>query len=58
MSGVIALGAHGGFVAAAYAVTALVFGTLVLAAVLDGRAQRRALRTLEARGIKRRSASP
>jgi heme exporter protein D len=46
---------HAGFILAAYAVTALVVGGLVLRAVLDYRAQTRALAELEARGIRRRS---
>ncbi len=36
-------GRHAGFILAAYGVTALVFAALVLRAVLDARAQRRAL---------------
>jgi heme exporter protein D len=46
---------HAGFILASYAVTALVVGGLVLRAVLDDRAQRRALADLETRGIGRRS---
>jgi len=46
---------HAGFILAAYAVTALVMGGLVLRAVLDHRAQSRALAELEARGARRRS---
>lgn len=37
---------HAGFILAAYAATAIVFLALVLRAVLDGRAQRRALARL------------
>jgi heme exporter protein D len=47
---------HAGFIVAAYAVTAVVLVALVLWLVLDGRAQRRRLAVLEARGIRRRSA--
>ena len=46
---------HAGYILAAYAVTALVIGGLVLRAVLDHRAQTRALAELEARDIRRRS---
>jgi heme exporter protein D len=46
---------HAGFILAAYAVTALVVGGLILRALLDHRAQTRALAELEARGIRRRS---
>jgi heme exporter protein D len=48
---------HAGFIAAAYVATALVLAGLVAWIVADGRAQRRRLAELEARGIKRRSAS-
>jgi heme exporter protein D len=48
---------HAGFIAAAYLATALVLMALVLWVIADGRAQRRRLADLEARGIKRRSAS-
>lgn len=46
---------HSGFILASYAVTALVMGGLILRAVIDHRAQVRALEDLEARGIGRRS---
>jgi heme exporter protein D len=46
---------HGGYILASYAVTALVVAGLILRAVLDQRAQRRALSELEARGVGRRS---
>ena len=49
------LGPHGAFIIGSYAVTALVVGGLILAAILDQRAQRRALDELEARGVRRRS---
>ena len=46
---------HAGFIVASYAVTALVIAGLVLRAVIDHRAQARALAELEARGAGRRS---
>ncbi len=49
------MGSHGSFILAAYAVTALVLAGLVLHAVLDYRAQARALAELESRGAGRRS---
>jgi heme exporter protein D len=52
------LGPHAFFIAAAYAVTALVVGALITRAVLDHRAQLRALAELEARGVSRRSQAP
>jgi heme exporter protein D len=53
----IAGGAHIGFIIAAYAVTIVVLGGLVGWIILAGRAQRRALAELEARGVRRRSAA-
>jgi heme exporter protein D len=47
---------HSGFILAAYLVTAVVLALLVLWVIADGRAQRRRLADLEARGIRRRSA--
>jgi heme exporter protein D len=47
---------HAGFIVTAYLVTALVLAGLVGWIVLDGRALRRRLAELEARGIRRRSA--
>ena len=47
---------HAGFIAAAYVATAAVLAGLLLWIVIDGRAQRRRLADLEARGIRRRSA--
>jgi heme exporter protein D len=47
---------HAGFILAAYLVTALVLAGLVAWIVMDGRALRRRLAELEARGIRRRSA--
>jgi len=49
------LGPHGAYILAAYAATALIVAGLILAAVLDQRAQKRALADLEARGARRRS---
>lgn len=47
---------HGGFILAAYLVTAAVLAGLFAWIILDGRAQKRRLADLEARGIRRRSA--
>jgi heme exporter protein D len=47
---------HAGFIAAAYLATALVLAGLFVWILFDGRAQRRRLADLEARGIRRRSA--
>jgi len=49
-------GDHGGFIIAAYVVSAIVLAGLTGWIVLDGRALRRRLAELEARGIRRRSA--
>jgi heme exporter protein D len=46
---------HAGFIIASYGMTALIIAGLILRAVLDERAQRRALSDLEARGVRRRS---
>ncbi|HEY8380829.1 MAG TPA: heme exporter protein CcmD [Microvirga sp.] len=46
---------HVTFIAASYTATALVVGGLILRAVLDHRAQVRALAELEGRGVGRRS---
>jgi heme exporter protein D len=51
----MALGPHAVFIAAAYAATALIVGGLILRAVLDHRAQMRALAAFEARGVTRRT---
>ncbi|HEY9057646.1 MAG TPA: heme exporter protein CcmD [Aurantimonas sp.] len=45
-----------GFIASAYGVSALALLALALWVFLDARAQRRALKALEARGVRRRSA--
>lgn len=50
------MGAHAGFIIAAYAVTAVVLAVMVGWIVLDGRLQKRRLNELEARGVRRRSA--
>ena len=50
--------AHLGFVVASYLAVALVLAGLIGWVVLDGRAQRRRLAALEARGVRRRSAGP
>jgi len=47
---------HGGFILAAYLVTAVVLVGLAVWIILDGRTQRRRLADLDARGIRRRSA--
>ncbi len=47
---------HTGFIVAAYLATALVIVVLVGWVLIDGRALRRRLADLEARGIRRRSA--
>jgi heme exporter protein D len=52
----IAEGVHGGFILAAYLLTAAVLIGIGLWIVLDGRAQRRRIADLEARGVRRRSA--
>ncbi len=49
------LGPHAFFIIAAYAVTAVIVGGLILRAVLDHRAQLRALAELGQRGVRRRS---
>ena len=52
------MGSYTFFVAGSYAVTALVVCALALRAVIDHRAQVRALAELESRGMRRRSAAP
>lgn len=52
------LGPHAFFILAAYAATALIVLGLILRAVLDHRAQLRALADLEGRGLRRRSEAP
>lgn len=50
------LGDHGGYIVAAYLVVVGVLAGLVAWIVLDGRALKRRLADLEARGVRRRSA--
>jgi len=52
------LGPHGSFIWASYGVVAIVLAALTLWLVTDGKRHQRALRDLEKRGIKRRSAPP
>ncbi|MDK9696562.1 MAG: heme exporter protein CcmD [Siculibacillus sp.] len=49
------LGNHAGFILASYGLSALVIVVLFVWVAVDGRAQRRQLADLEARGIRRRS---
>jgi heme exporter protein D len=49
-------GAHAGFILAAYLLAAAVVIAMVAWIVIDGRAQRRRIADLEARGVRRRSA--
>lgn len=49
------LGNHAGFILASYGLAILVIGALFVWVVIDGRAQRRQLAELEARGVHRRS---
>lgn len=46
---------HFGFILASYLSSALILGAVVLWLFMDHRNQKRALRELEARGVKRRS---
>ncbi|OYX82625.1 MAG: heme exporter protein CcmD [Azorhizobium sp. 35-67-5] len=46
---------HTAFIVAAYGAAAFGLGTLTLALLWDNRTQRRALKDLEARGIRRRA---
>ena len=50
------LGPHAAFILAAYAVTFIAVGALLLFIVADDRRQRRLLAELERKGIRRRSA--
>jgi heme exporter protein D len=50
------LGPHAFFILAAYAATGLVVALLILRAIVDHRAQVKALAELESRGARRRSA--
>ena len=51
------LGPHAAFIWASYGAVTLVIGGLILWLVADGRKQAAALKELEARGVRRRSAS-
>jgi heme exporter protein D len=51
------LGPHAGFIWASYAAAAAVVAALIVWLVLDGRRQQRLVDDLEARGVRRRSAS-
>jgi len=51
------LGAHAHFILSAYAAYAIVLGGLAAWLYVDGRQQKQTLEDLEARGIRRRSAS-
>jgi heme exporter protein D len=51
----MAFGPHGAFIVAAYGAGALALAALILWVVIDYRTQRRALASLEAQGIVRRS---
>ena len=44
------LGPHGGYILAAYLVSGLIVAALILRAIVDGRAQRRALAAIEGEG--------
>lgn len=50
-------GAHAGFILAAYLLAAAVLVGMIAWIVVDGRAQRRRIADLEARGVRRRSAA-
>jgi len=50
------LGTHAGFILAAYGIALMVIAVLFVWILVDGRAQRRQLADLEARGVRRRSA--
>ena len=52
------LGPHAFFIVAAYAMTAVIVCGLIVRAVLDHRAQLRALAEMEGRGLRRRSDEP
>lgn len=49
------LGNHAGFILASYGLAVAVVAALVVWVIADGRAQRRRLADLEARGVHRRS---
>ena len=47
------LGTHANFIVAAYAIASIVVVALVAWVIVDGRAQKRTLEDLEARGVRR-----
>lgn len=49
------MSAHAGYVVAAYAMTALVLGGMIVGLLMDSAARRRELEKLEAGGVRRRS---
>jgi heme exporter protein D len=49
------MGAHAGFILAAYGATAILVAALVFWVIADHRSQRRALAALDAQGITRRA---
>ncbi len=51
----IDFGPHAGFILAAYGLAAVIVLALTLWVILDGRAQKKRLADLEARGVRRRS---
>jgi heme exporter protein D len=52
------LGPYASFIVAAYSLTILVIGALILWVLVDYRVQRKLLAELEARGVTRRSELP
>lgn len=56
MSLALDMGPHAAFIWTAYAAVALGIGALIAWVIVDGRRQRRALKALEAQGVRRRSA--
>jgi heme exporter protein D len=58
MDSAMDLGPHAFFIVAAYVVTGVIVGGLILRAVVEHRSQRRALAALESRGVRRRSDVP
>ena len=50
-------GPYAAYILSAYGLSALAIGVLALWIIVDARQQKRALRDLEARGIRRRSAA-
>ena len=50
-------GEHAGFIAAAYVITFIVIGGLILWVRIDGKAQMRELEAMKRRGLRRRAES-